>query len=277
MGQNAPMKDLGQGGHTQQRHKSHNPREPIILSWRNPKFSLSANQTLPPLFPIIRKWVKSLVQVTNFQKSMAAVLSYCFHFPVFSLLHWLYKVFASLLFVLPIALAVKNYPSMQADIKRRGFDPWVGKIPKLGRSPGGKHGQPTPVSLPGESHGQRILAGYSPWGPKTQHAYIPEFHWNPSNSKHIILIINLNRKKISILKGYECSYKVDQLLFTNIQLKGIHFVLTNILSFHLHSYFTCTKFVFYCSSVTLKINGKKLFTKAQKFKKKISEHYYSEK
>ena len=123
------MKDLGQGGHTQQRHKSHNPREPIILSWGNPKFSLSANQTLPLLFPIIRKWVKSLVQVTNFQKSMAAVLSYCFHFPVFSLLHWLYKVFASLLFVLPIALAVKNYPSMQADIKRRGFDPWVGKIP----------------------------------------------------------------------------------------------------------------------------------------------------
>ena len=24
--------------------------------------------------------------------------------------------------------------------------------------------QPTPVSLPGESHGQRSLAGYSPWG-----------------------------------------------------------------------------------------------------------------
>ena len=26
--------------------------------------------------------------------------------------------------------------------------------------------QPTPVFLPGESHGQRSLAGYSPWGPK---------------------------------------------------------------------------------------------------------------
>ena len=25
---------------------------------------------------------------------------------------------------------------------------------------------PTPVFLPGESHGQRSLAGYSPWGPK---------------------------------------------------------------------------------------------------------------
>ena len=26
--------------------------------------------------------------------------------------------------------------------------------------------QPTPVFLPGESHGQRSLVGYSPWGPK---------------------------------------------------------------------------------------------------------------
>ena len=26
--------------------------------------------------------------------------------------------------------------------------------------------QPTPVFLPGKSHGQRSLAGYSPWGPK---------------------------------------------------------------------------------------------------------------
>ena len=29
-----------------------------------------------------------------------------------------------------------------------------------------KEWQPTPVFLPGESHGQRRLAGYSPWGCK---------------------------------------------------------------------------------------------------------------
>ena len=39
-------------------------------------------------------------------------------------------------------------------------DPWVGKI--LWR----RKWQPTPVFLPGKSHGQRILAGYSPWGHK---------------------------------------------------------------------------------------------------------------
>ena len=37
---------------------------------------------------------------------------------------------------------------------------WVGKIPW------GRAWQPTPVTLPGESHGQRSLAGYSPWGCK---------------------------------------------------------------------------------------------------------------
>ena len=40
---------------------------------------------------------------------------------------------------------------------RPGFDPWVGKIPWR------RAWQPTPIFLPGEFHGQRSLAGYSPW------------------------------------------------------------------------------------------------------------------
>ena len=39
-------------------------------------------------------------------------------------------------------------------------------IPGLGRSPGEGNSNPPPVLLPGKSHGQRILAGYSPWGRK---------------------------------------------------------------------------------------------------------------
>ena len=42
--------------------------------------------------------------------------------------------------------------------RRPGFDPWIRKIPWR------RKWQPTPVFLPGESHGQRSLAGYSPWG-----------------------------------------------------------------------------------------------------------------
>ena len=38
----------------------------------------------------------------------------------------------------------------------QGFDPWVGKMPW------GRAWQPTAVFLPGETHGQRSLAGCSP-------------------------------------------------------------------------------------------------------------------
>ena len=40
--------------------------------------------------------------------------------------------------------------------KQHGFHPWVGKIPWR------RKWQPTPVFLPGESHGQRSLVGFSP-------------------------------------------------------------------------------------------------------------------
>ena len=41
--------------------------------------------------------------------------------------------------------------------RRRGFDPWVGKIPWR------RKWQPTLIFLPGKSHGQRSLEDYSPW------------------------------------------------------------------------------------------------------------------
>ena len=44
----------------------------------------------------------------------------------------------------------------------------VGMIPGLGRSPGGGHGSPLQYSCL-ESHGQKSLAGYSPWGHKVGH------------------------------------------------------------------------------------------------------------
>ena len=41
-----------------------------------------------------------------------------------------------------------------------------GLNPGLGRSPGGRHGNPLQYSYLQNSHGQRSLAGYSPWGRK---------------------------------------------------------------------------------------------------------------
>ena len=72
-----------------------------------------------------------------------------------------------------LRLVVKNPPANAGDT-RGGFDSWVGKIPKR------RKWQPTPVFLPGEPHGQRNLADYSPkfygpWGHNesemTEHAH----------------------------------------------------------------------------------------------------------
>ena len=53
---------------------------------------------------------------------------------------------------------VKNPPAGGARSCR--FDPWVQKIPWR------RAWQLTPAFLPGKSHEQRRLGGYSPWGPK---------------------------------------------------------------------------------------------------------------
>ena len=53
-----------------------------------------------------------------------------------------------------VVLVVKNSPANAGDT-RCSFNPWVGKIPWR------RTWQPTPVFLPGESHGQRSLAGDS--------------------------------------------------------------------------------------------------------------------
>ena len=52
---------------------------------------------------------------------------------------------------------VKNLPDNARDARD------VGSIPGSGRSPRVGKWQPSPVFLPGESHGQRSLVGYSPW------------------------------------------------------------------------------------------------------------------
>ena len=56
-----------------------------------------------------------------------------------------------------MALVVKNPPANARD---------TGSIPGLGRSPGGGNGNPLQYSCLENSHEQRSLAGYSPWGHK---------------------------------------------------------------------------------------------------------------
>ena len=68
----------------------------------------------------------------------------------------------------PGRISSKEPTSHCRRLKRRGFDPWVRRIHFR------RARQPTPVLLPGESHGHRSLVGYSPQGCKeldmTEHA-----------------------------------------------------------------------------------------------------------
>ena len=70
--------------------------------------------------------------------------------------------------------------------RRLGFNPWVGKIRCR------RKWQPTPGFLPGESHGQRSLEGYSPWGCKEPdtterlNTYTPDRKSTRLNSSHQI-------------------------------------------------------------------------------------------
>ena len=58
-------------------------------------------------------------------------------------------------FIFPGGSVVKE---SACQCRRRGFDSSVRKIPWRRK--------PSPVFLPGKSHGQRSLVGYSPWGCK---------------------------------------------------------------------------------------------------------------
>ena len=71
--------------------------------------------------------------------------------------------------ILPQYMGCRSFPGgasgkeptwLRRSGKRHRFDPWVGKIPWR------KGWQPTPVFVPGESHEQGSLVGYSPWGRK---------------------------------------------------------------------------------------------------------------
>ena len=55
----------------------------------------------------------------------------------------------------------KEFTCQCRRFKRREFDRWVGKVPWS------RKWQPAPVFLPGKSHGQRSLVGYSQWGPSS--------------------------------------------------------------------------------------------------------------
>ena len=68
------------------------------------------------------------------------------------------------------------------------FDPWIGKIPWR------REWLSTSVFLPGESHGQRSLVGYCPWGHKES-----DTAERLTDTHHVIYNIKENRKKVFLV------------------------------------------------------------------------------
>ena len=69
-----------------------------------------------------------------------------------------------------------------------------GSILGLGSSPGGRNWQPTPVFFSREFHGQRSLAGYSPWGHKE------------SNTTEQLTHTHIKKYQINVMYFSETSY-----------------------------------------------------------------------
>ena len=84
-----------------------------------------------------------------------------------------------------VALVVKNSPASAGDIKDMGL---TGKI--LWR----RAWQPSPVFLLGESHGERSLMGYSPWGCKES-----DMNEWLSTAAHIVIWLCLYRLWASLV------------------------------------------------------------------------------
>ena len=72
----------------------------------------------------------------------------------------LFVVLSSLMVGLPRWCCGKESAYRCRKCRRHTFSPWARKIPRS------RKWQPTPVLLPGKSHGQRSLVGSSPWGHK---------------------------------------------------------------------------------------------------------------
>ena len=119
-------------------------------------------------------------------------------------------IFAPQLFFVPpwVAQTVKNF-CLQC--RRLGFELWVRKIPWR------REWLPTLVFLPGECHGQRSLAGYSPWGHKesdaTEQLTLPLIYLPKCNKKLLLSLENTvsGENRWTLLFSKSKSHKTQRL------------------------------------------------------------------
>ena len=82
---------------------------------------------------------------------------------------------------------------------RPRFNPRVGKIPWR------RQWHPTPVLLPGKSHGWRSLVGYSPWGGKGSDM-TERLHFHFSSLIYNTVLVSSIQQSESVLYMHMCMY-----------------------------------------------------------------------
>ena len=88
-----------------------------------------------------------------------------------------------------------------SDGKESVFDAGdLGSVPRSGRFPWRRAWKPTPIFLPGESHGQRRLAGCSPWGHKESDTTKQLTYMHTELGMHLLGVPSLPQKGNSAMK-----------------------------------------------------------------------------
>ena len=141
-------------------------------------------------------------------------------------------------------LSGKEWNCNTGDKRRREFNAWVGKIPWKSKW------QPTPAFLPGKFHGQRSLAGYSPWGWKSRTQLSTQAFWkyraktgfwlqDLSDTEFTVWIFNI----LSTLKRTPKKYIRKNILYKDIYVYICMYI-------YLHTYLhknTSSSYVQYCT------------------------------
>ena len=112
----------------------------------------------------------------------------------------------------------KRRASLVAQTAKRLFTMWKTQVWSLVREdPLEKEMAPTPVLLPGKSHGRRSLVGYSPWGRKeldtTERVHFHFHTWDVQFDHHRfhktwkwMLLCDANTSHKSLLYHFQLSY-----------------------------------------------------------------------
>ena len=128
-----------------------------LLKYRSARFWIAFTQNDHFSFQISVYFKPSLLEELNFIECFIFLLSIEMRIKMTIGSIWTSQA------VLVVKKKKKNtHLPMQVDVRD------VGSIPGSGRSPGGGHRQHTALFLPGDSHGQRSLAGCSTQGPESQ-------------------------------------------------------------------------------------------------------------